>query len=319
MRLAYRLRARRSPLALRPILAGLLLAFFLVLQPAPSRAETCSGDPPCISHITETKRGNQIFLTLHWIGDCKFGHYNLRGVPQGTGQLGQNRGQLCNRRSHTFDWPARRGVQYAFSIQGCVEYVIGSDRCVPRNFSTPVTIVVGAAEDAANAKNEAECRQYAQAAIDMRRFARYGRCSAAALSGPRWSPRFDDHMRWCRTASPQARQAETLARRQEFDRCRAEARKPNITVTQSRGGDDYFLNGTGFAANAPVTIRVGGPAAGTVNITVVNRQRILANASGAISVRLFGAMFCKRGGDITFAAQDGDGPLSNVVNSKCNP
>jgi hypothetical protein len=67
------------------------LAFaVLSLAPAPSRAKTCSGDPPCVSHISELKRGGRIFLAPRRIDDRKFRHGNPRGVPQGTG--------LCNRR-----------------------------------------------------------------------------------------------------------------------------------------------------------------------------------------------------------------------------
>src|SRR5690349_10206054 len=94
---------------------------------------------------------------------------------------------------------------------------------------------------------------------------------------------------------------------------------PRITVT-STGGDTFFITGSGFPPNSPVIIRLSGPGAAIATVTVANNERIVSNKDGNISIRLFGAQICKRGGGrIDFSAEDQDRPQKATGSATCAP
>jgi hypothetical protein len=301
-------------------MAGMAIAFS-----AGAAAATCpSPSQPCITRL-EAKRktptfGGEFLLVVHWSSSCNFSHFHLR-VDRSTYSpnklSGQNRNQLCSQRSETIlIGSAHRGSRVSASISGCVRYVIGKDRCTP--FSTPVTIVLDTPEHAT------ACRRYATLAVGAARNARFRyRCDRRIISGPRWSMSFQEHFDFCTKADPKVANAEHRARNAIMHDCRVKAAmpqgKPTISVS-SRAGDTFFLRGRGFLPNTPVVIRVRGPGAAVSAITVANNQRIVSAADGSLSLTLFGAQVCKRGGgQVIFTAEDQDRPASNVASATCSP
>ena len=167
--------------------------------------------------------------------------------------------------------------------------------------------------------NSRVCDDYAKKAVDIHRMARdFYKCSADVLTGPRWTASFEQHKDWCMGATPQQRGFEQSERNRIMQACRVTAAMPQgvvgITVTQPPRGDSFTIQGTGFAMNARVIIRVSGPAGRPQAIT-----NNFADAKGAFSVVLQGVQVCNKPGTVTFTAEDQDKPASKPVNATCRP
>jgi hypothetical protein len=159
------------------------------------------------------------------------------------------------------------------------------------------------------------CRAYAHAAVATHDLAiTLYNCSAEALSGPRFSPNFDDHLHWCMTATPAAIASENAARANEAQLCRIAAAMPQgtgaLTVTQA--ADGFSLSGGGYPVNSRIIIRVFGPAAKEQNIT-----SNFSDAQGNFAATLPSSKVCAQAGQITFTAEDQDRPASPPVNMTC--
>ena len=267
--------------------------------------------------------GDKLYLNVHYRGICKFDHYNLNVVGGPSVKITEksNPNVLCSSQPALYG-PVERNRQYTFRISGCVDYIIGKDRCT--GFSAPVSFTPGA-PDKADAAKATACRNYANRAVGAAKLARDTyKCDAKVISGPRWTANFDEHFRWCVGAEPRIANFEDKERIRIMHSCRVDAAKgppgkPALSVT-SQGGDTFFVNVSGFPPNVPIIIRLSGPGASIASVTVANNQRIVADAKGAVSIRLFGAQICKRGGgQVTFTAEDQDGRKSPPATAKCAP
>lgn len=169
------------------------------------------------------------------------------------------------------------------------------------------------------------CTAYANRAMGVAKLARETyKCNPATISGPRWTASFEEHRRWCMGAAASAADFEDRERARIAQECRIAAGKGpggNVRIgVTSKGGDTFNITGSGFAPNAPVIIRLSGPGASIATVTTASNQRIIADAKGNLSVRLFGAQICKRGGgNVTFTAEDQDGHKSGPATAKCAP
>lgn len=217
---------------------------------------------------------------------------------------------------------AKEGTQYCIRVRARTE--ASREGCVSEQWSAPACATTFSKAQADPAKSRA-CNRYASGAVGQAKLARETyKCDAATLSGPRWTATFAEHLNWCMGAEAAARDRESAERTRIMHACRVTAAGPKggkaqIAVT-SKGGDTFFITGSGFAPNAPVIIRLSGPGASISTVTVANNQRIIADAKGNLSVRLFGAQICKRGGGtVTFTAEDQDNHASPPATSKCAP
>jgi hypothetical protein len=160
------------------------------------------------------------------------------------------------------------------------------------------------------------CRNYAWravGAVDMVKF--YG-CDPAVVSGPRWSPNFDEHLNWCMSAPAATANAEDQARVTIMHECRIAAAKPQGTgqLMVAQTGDGFALSGGGYPVNSRIIIRVFGPAAKEQNIT-----SNFSDPQGNFAATLTSAQVCAQEGTITFTAEDQDRPASPPVNATCAP
>jgi hypothetical protein len=48
-----------------------MIALALAGAPASAEAATCSGNPPCITNVTERRVGEKLYLNVHYRGVCK--------------------------------------------------------------------------------------------------------------------------------------------------------------------------------------------------------------------------------------------------------
>jgi hypothetical protein len=314
--------SRPHTLAVRFSLASGLAAAALTFG-ATGAAADCSGGRPCITKLVPVPKtqthGGSFMLRVHWSSACKYDKFHFSmGQEHSPTEIGGNRNQLCNQRSHTFLLTsAHRGQRIRVSVQGCESRLVGKDACTP--FSQPMSVVL------ISDQHSAACRTYASRAVGAVKMARDTyKCDPKVISGPRWSPNFEEHRTWCETAEPKTANFEDKERTRIMHQCRVDAAKgppgkPALNVT-SQGGDTFFVNVSGFPPNVPVIIRLSGPGASIASVTSTNNQRIVANAQGAVSVRLFGAQICKRGGGtVIFTAEDQDGRKSPPATAKCAP
>ncbi|MCW5772429.1 MAG: hypothetical protein KIT16_12385 [Rhodospirillaceae bacterium] len=216
----------------------------------------------------------------------------------------------------------KAGTHYCIRVRARTE--ASREGCVSALWSAPACATTFSAAQADPAKSRL-CNRYASGAIGQAKLARETyKCDAATLSGPRWTASFSEHVTWCMAADAAARNRESAERTRIMHACRVKAAGPKggnarISVT-SKAGDTFFVTGSGFAPNAPVIIRLSGPGASIATVTVANNQRIVADARGNISIRLFGAQICKRGGGtVTFTAEDQDNHASPPATAKCAP
>jgi hypothetical protein len=269
------------------------------------------------------------FVIAHWAGAEGCDHYNIRERSGSQFEApGTNRGQLYNQRSAQF--PGKFGPNNTIhvSAQGCTRNLFGKSSCTHWSNEVSLDIQPMASSSSSSSSNAARrkvCSQYATAAVAQGKLARETyKCDAATLSGTRWNSTFGQYFTWCMRMSAAARHRESAARTRIMNECRVKAAGPKggkarIAVT-SKGGDTFFITGSGFAPNAPVIIRLSGVGAAVATVTVANNQRITADAKGNISVRLFGAQICKRGGGrVTFTAEDQDNARSPPARATCAP
>jgi len=311
------------PLALRSSLAAGLGAAALAFS-AGGAAADCSGGKPCVTKVEPIpNRGGSIArfrVRVHWSSDCKYDkfHFQMGAREHSPTEVGRNRNQLCNRRSEVFlITNAPQGGRISVRVQGCESRLIGKDACTA--FSAPVSAAL------ISPQHSAACRNYANRAVGAVKLARNtDKCDPKTISGPRWSTSFDEHFRWCETAEPKTANFEDRERIRIMHACRVDAAKgpagkPALSV-RSQAGDTFFVNVSGFPPNVPIIIRLSGPGASIASVTVANNQRIVADAKGAVTVRLFGAQICKRGGgQVIFTAEDQDGRKSPPATAKCAP
>lgn len=313
---------RLLPFAVRSALVGLAAA--VPALSAGEAAADCSGGRPCVTKVEPIPNtGGSIArfrVRVHWSSDCKYDkfHFQMGAREHSPTEVGRNRNQLCNRRNEVFlITNAPQGGRISVRVQGCESRLIGKDSCTA--FSEPVSAALISPQHAA------ACRNYANRAVGAVKLARDTyKCDPKTISGPRWTTSFDEHFRWCETAEPKTANFEDRERTRIMHQCRVDAAKgpagkPAIAV-RAQGGDTFFVSVTGFPPNVPVIIRLSGPGASIASVTSANNQRIIADARGAVSIRLFGAQICKRGGGtVIFTAEDQDGRKSPPATSKCSP
>ncbi|MCW5772566.1 MAG: hypothetical protein KIT16_13070 [Rhodospirillaceae bacterium] len=160
------------------------------------------------------------------------------------------------------------------------------------------------------------CQKYAGNAVAAVKKARNQiKCPAATISGARWSTSYKEHQNWCLGATEAARKREEAERNRVMTTCKsgpspgpgpASQPTPHLRV-QLMGGKTFAVIGSGFLPNAPVVLLISGTPARIGRTGVANGQRIVANASGAISVRVGASDVCKSAGTIFFRAEDPDG------------
>ncbi len=290
----------------------------------------CPGptDRPCITGISGGPKQFQprvTQVTANWSGTNLYTHYNLRVVVNGKSgpqfEVSARTTDQLNgpHRRHTWSFnDIGKNASITVNVQGCVRGgVLSSSRCSPW---TSRTEIVNKTPSGPSPQVKAACEQYARAAVGAVKLARLTyRCSPSIIRGPRWTSSFADHFNWCLTASPAARASETKARNDIMHQCRLHlpGGTARLSVALAPRGDFYTITGSGFAVNAPVVIRVSGPASRNTSITVVNGQRIIADARGNISLRLPGIMVCNRAGAVSFMAESGDNIRSGTVASTC--
>jgi hypothetical protein len=258
-------------------------------------------------------------IAVNWAGSSDCDHYNIRErLGRQFEAPGKDRGQLTNNRSASFGakFFAERTVHV--SMQGCTRNVVGASSC--SRWSDEVSYHIADRSPKAKA-----CETYAQRAVGVAKLARDTyKCDPKVISGPRWTADLAQHRSWCIDAEPKIANFEDRERFRISQQCRVDAGKAQggkarIAVV-SQKGDTFIITGSGFAPNAPVIIRLSGPGASIATVTIVSGQRLKADAKGNISLRLFGAQICKRGGgDVTFTAEDQDNAKSPPVTSKCAP
>ncbi len=318
----------------RKSLAASLSAISFVLA-APTAHASC-GDRPATPDITRAEPVRDFLkrpaLQFHWRNASR-GNEKLYWdfeAKDGSGKIVRSQTGIAvtpmtPARHYTFSKLftfAREGTQYCIRVRARTE--ASREGCVSEQWSAPACATTFSAAQADPAKSQA-CNRYASGAVGQVKLARETyKCDAATLSGPRWTSTFGEHLNWCMGAEAAARDRETAERTRIMHECRVKAAGPKggkaqITVT-SKAGDTFFITGSGFAPNAPVIIRLSGPGAAIATVTVANSQRIVADAKGSLSIRLFGAQICKRGGgSITFTAEDQDNHASPPATAKCAP
>jgi hypothetical protein len=168
----------------------------------------------------------------------------------------------------------------------------------------------------AKRKLEYACQKYAGNAVIALKTAREKfKCSAAVLSGARWTSTYSQHQAWCRGASENARNTEQAERERIMRTCNAKSPpgpKPppvaapalNVRLVDNK---TFFIVGSGFVPGTPVVLIVSGSAAKAGRYGTANGQRIVASSTGAIAVREGAATLCRTAGPIFFRAEDQDG------------
>jgi hypothetical protein len=318
------------PSSVRSVRAAVLtLTGLCAIAAAPAAEAACSDRPGTPIRLT-TRVNSDSSITLGWTNTRRL-TFNLgqrtcwdievrdgRGAAVGKDITGGSCVHVTDRAlaGHRFDG-LDENKRYCFRVRARTEP--GTQGCVSQIWAGPVCATTQAD------KKDAACRNYANRAIGAAKMARDTyKCDPKVISGPRWSTNFEEHLRWCRGAEPKTANFEDKERIRIMHACRVDAGKgpagkPALSVT-SKGGDTFFLNVSGFPPNVPVIIRLAGAGASISSVTTANNQRIIANAQGAVSIRLFGAQICKRGGGtVIFTAEDQDGRKSPPATSKCSP
>lgn len=158
------------------------------------------------------------------------------------------------------------------------------------------------------------CRKYAWRAVGTVEYAKYVGCDPAVISGPRWSPNFDEHLNWCMNVPAASANAEDKARNQIAQECRIAAAMPQGTgqLKVAETPDGFALSGGGYPVNSRIIIRVKGPAAVEQNIT-----SNFSDPKGNFAATVSAAQVCAKAGPITFTAEDQDRPPSPPVTMTC--
>ncbi len=104
----------------------------------------------------------------------------------------------------------------------------------------------------------APCRNYAWRAVGAVQLATgIYNCDPKTISGPRFSPNFDDHLNFCIHAKPADANFEDKERNRITQECRIAAAMPQGTsaLQVAQNGDGFALSGSGYAVNSRVIIR----------------------------------------------------------------
>ncbi len=163
----------------------------------------------------------------------------------------------------------------------------------------------------------AQCRKYAWQAVRSLEYAKSFNCDPATISGPRWSPNFDDHLNFCKGSQAAAANAETNERFRISQECRVAAgmnKKDNAALQVAQNNDAFLLSGNGYAENTRIVIRAT-DAAGVQNNVTKNRS----DAGGSFVASVSAAEVCTVAGTITFTAEDQDNKPSPPVTANCPP
>jgi hypothetical protein len=158
------------------------------------------------------------------------------------------------------------------------------------------------------------CRNYAWRAVGAVDYAKYVGCDPSVISGPRFSPNFDDHLNYCMQAKPADANFEDKERNRITQECRIAAGMPKGTsaLKVAQAGDSFALSGSGYAVNSRVIIRSTDSAGFKKNIT-----SNFSDPNGNFSATVNSADVCTKEGTITFTAEDQDKPASAPVNATC--
>lgn len=160
-----------------------------------------------------------------------------------------------------------------------------------------------------------QCRAYAWAAVSAVQLAKTTyKCDASAISGPRFSPNFDDHLKFCMGAKASDISFEERERFQEMQQCRIAAAMPhgNARLMIAEAGDTFNLSGAGYAVNTRVIIRATDSGGSQRNIT-----SNYSDAKGAFAAAVAASSVCTRPGGVTFTAEDQDNKPSAPVTANC--
>jgi hypothetical protein len=293
-------------------------------------AAACSdSDRPTVPGGVEVGRMSSTSIELRWrnnsrtIGDRTCFDIEVRdrqGKPVGkdvTGESCDEKTASSGRKSRTFTGLNPK-KEYCFRVRARSD--ARREGCVSLAWAGPVCATTDA--DPVDRKNIA-CRDYATRAVGAVKYALEAGCDAKATSGPRWSSDFDQHYHWCKTADPKIANLEDNMRNRIVQLCRVQATSPkggNAQIRAYKSGNRFVFNGSGFAPNVPVIIRLSGPGAATESITVTfhGKQRIVSDAAGRITVVMPYAFVCKPGfARLAVRAEDQDNRKSPVVMTYC--
>jgi hypothetical protein len=161
----------------------------------------------------------------------------------------------------------------------------------------------------------APCRNYAWRAVGAVQLATgIYNCDPKTISGPRFSPNFDDHLNFCINAKPADANFEDGERNRITQECRIAAAMPQGTsaLQVAQAGDGFALSGSGYAVNSRVIIRSTDAAGFKKNIT-----SNFSDPQGNFAATVASADVCTAPGTIIFTAEDQDKPASAPVNATC--
>lgn len=159
------------------------------------------------------------------------------------------------------------------------------------------------------------CRNYAAAAISVVELNRTTyHCDPASVTGPRFSPVFDDHLRYCMSATESLLRSEEQERMRILNACRVSDHMPRGTaaLTVVQNGNAYQLSGAGYPVNSRVRIRATDSGGSIRNIT-----SNFSDASGKFAATVTSDSVCTRPGPLVFVASDQDRPESAPVTVSC--
>jgi hypothetical protein len=161
----------------------------------------------------------------------------------------------------------------------------------------------------------APCRNYAWRAVGAVQLANgIYHCDPKTISGPRFSPNFDDHLNFCMHAKAADANFEDSERNRITQECRIAAAMPQGTsaLQVAPNADGFALSGSGYAVNSRVIIRSTDSAGFKKNIT-----SNFSDPKGNFAATVATADVCSKPGTITFTAEDQDKPASAPVNATC--
>ncbi len=161
----------------------------------------------------------------------------------------------------------------------------------------------------------APCRNYAWRAVGAVQLATgIYNCDPKTISGPRWTPNFDDHLNFCIHAKAADANFEDKERNKIAQECRIAAAMPQGTsaLQVAANADGFALSGSGYAVNSRVIIRSTNSAGFKKNIT-----SNFSDPKGNFAATVANADVCSKPGSITFTAEDQDKPASAPVNATC--
>ena len=161
----------------------------------------------------------------------------------------------------------------------------------------------------------APCRNYAWRAVGAVQLATgIYKCDPKTISGPRWTPNFDDHLNFCMHAKAADANFEDKERNRIAQECRIAAAMPQGTsaLQVAPNADGFALSGSGYAVNSRVIIRSTDSAGFKKNIT-----SNFSDPKGNFAATVATADVCSKPGSITFTAEDQDKPASAPVNATC--